>query len=411
MPDKKTSIFLSYSRADKDFALKLAQDLRIAGASLWVDQLDIEPGQPWDRSVEQALKQSPILLVIISSASIQSENVLDEIGFAIDTKKRIVPILHEKCDLPFRIRRLQYVDFTQGYDQGMARCLAVLSSERSANDSPSGTAAIGISQDDRKIAQEAKGIEANVRQPREHAAHEQSHRSTEYSHVEADRNHGTRESTRKSRLARSLIIAVPILLILVFVAVWIFQSNSRMTPTHPTFRKDDRDASQALPKSTEPSETITSAPSAITQPPMPKSTPEPAPKPAPSPPNPAPKVPDSRLSNYKIDVFWCTTEGQEQANKIRRSIDSQFEPARKGSVRRLTYGGDGPWASGYEVRVDPNGSEDNAGKILAQYLNSRFPSNRFSVWRTADPTPSYLSVFVCPGAPDMAELKDRERVF
>ena len=126
MPDKKTSIFLSYSRADKDFALKLAQDLRIAGASLWVDQLDIEPGQPWDRSVEQALKQSPILLVIISSASIQSENVLDEIGFAIDTKKRIVPILHEKCDLPFRIRRLQYVDFTQGYDQGMARCLAVL---------------------------------------------------------------------------------------------------------------------------------------------------------------------------------------------------------------------------------------------------------------------------------------------
>jgi hypothetical protein len=158
MPDKKPSIFLSYSRADKDFALKLAQDLRIAGASLWVDQLDIEPGQPWDRSVEQALKQSPILLVIISSASIQSENVLDEIGFAIDTKKRIVPILHEKCDLPFRIRRLQYVDFTQGYDQGMARCLAVLNSERSANDSLSGTAAIGISQDDRKIAQEAKGM-------------------------------------------------------------------------------------------------------------------------------------------------------------------------------------------------------------------------------------------------------------
>jgi TIR domain len=46
MPDKKTSIFLSYARADNEFALKLAQDLRAAGVSLWVDQFDIEPGQP-----------------------------------------------------------------------------------------------------------------------------------------------------------------------------------------------------------------------------------------------------------------------------------------------------------------------------------------------------------------------------
>jgi TIR domain len=124
MSNKTSSIFLSYARADNEFALKLAQDLRAAGTSLWVDQFDIEPGQPWDTAVEQALKQSPIMLVIISSASIQSANVLDEISFAIETKKRIVPILHEKCDLPFRIRRLQYVDFTKGYDQGNCALLS-----------------------------------------------------------------------------------------------------------------------------------------------------------------------------------------------------------------------------------------------------------------------------------------------
>ena len=51
-------IFVSYSRHDADFALRLGRDLRAAGVNLWIDQLDIPPGGRWDREVERALKAS-----------------------------------------------------------------------------------------------------------------------------------------------------------------------------------------------------------------------------------------------------------------------------------------------------------------------------------------------------------------
>jgi hypothetical protein len=43
--------FFSYSRQDSEFVLRLAKDLREAGAAIWLDQLDIEPGQRWDTTV------------------------------------------------------------------------------------------------------------------------------------------------------------------------------------------------------------------------------------------------------------------------------------------------------------------------------------------------------------------------
>jgi hypothetical protein len=51
-------------------------------------------------------------MVILTPKSIASANVKDEIGYAIDTNKRILPILLEHANIPFRLRRFQYVDFT-----------------------------------------------------------------------------------------------------------------------------------------------------------------------------------------------------------------------------------------------------------------------------------------------------------
>jgi hypothetical protein len=44
--------FFSYSRDDSEFALRLAADLKAAGANVWLDQLDIAPGQRWARTVQ-----------------------------------------------------------------------------------------------------------------------------------------------------------------------------------------------------------------------------------------------------------------------------------------------------------------------------------------------------------------------
>jgi hypothetical protein len=112
-------IFCSYARADDEFALKLAKDMKSAGASIWLDQLDIPKGQRWDRAVEEALQTCEYLLVILSPVSVESHNVMDEVSFALEEKKQVLPVLYRSCKLPFRLRRVQYIDFTVDYEDGL----------------------------------------------------------------------------------------------------------------------------------------------------------------------------------------------------------------------------------------------------------------------------------------------------
>ena len=122
--------FFSYSREDSQFALRLAADLKASSANVWVDQLDITPGKRWDSSVEEALKTSPSMLVILSPASVKSTNVQDEVAFALEEEKNVVPVLYRDCTIPFRLRRLQYVDFREDYDSGLNRLIKILTGER-----------------------------------------------------------------------------------------------------------------------------------------------------------------------------------------------------------------------------------------------------------------------------------------
>jgi hypothetical protein len=118
--------FLSYARADSQFALKLGDDLRASGVDIWIDQKDIKPSTRWDRAIEAALRDCAAVVVVLSPRSVASENVLDEVGFAIDSGKSVIPVLIEACDIPIRLSRLQRVDFTGDYAAALDRCRMVL---------------------------------------------------------------------------------------------------------------------------------------------------------------------------------------------------------------------------------------------------------------------------------------------
>lgn len=120
------SHFLSYSRADQEFALRLATDLRAEGISIFVDQWDIRPSEHWDRAIERAVDRCRGLVVIVSPRSIASDNVMDEISFAIEKRKSVLPVMIEKCVLPLRITRMHVIDGTGSYDMALQQCLAEL---------------------------------------------------------------------------------------------------------------------------------------------------------------------------------------------------------------------------------------------------------------------------------------------
>jgi photosystem II stability/assembly factor-like uncharacterized protein len=118
--------FISYSREDSEFALRLAGDLKAAGAAVWLDQLDIAPGQRWARAVEDALNDCPRMLVILSPASVDSTNVEDEIAFALEEGKIVIPVLYRECRIPFRLRSLHYVHFKSDYVRSLAELVRAL---------------------------------------------------------------------------------------------------------------------------------------------------------------------------------------------------------------------------------------------------------------------------------------------
>jgi len=118
--------FVSYSRADADFVLRLSQDLRAAGASIWLDKLDIHPGEEWDESIERGLSECGRMLVVLSPHSVASENVLDEIGSALSRKKTIIPVLYRDCEVPYRLNRIQYIDFRTDYDEPFKYLLSAI---------------------------------------------------------------------------------------------------------------------------------------------------------------------------------------------------------------------------------------------------------------------------------------------
>jgi hypothetical protein len=118
--------FLSYSRADEGIALPFARTLREAGIAMWVDQFDIRPSEHWDRAIERAVRECRGIVVMLSPRSAASDNVADEISFALEHGKSVLPVMIERCSLPLRITRMQVIDATGDYDRALRQSIAVL---------------------------------------------------------------------------------------------------------------------------------------------------------------------------------------------------------------------------------------------------------------------------------------------
>jgi hypothetical protein len=136
--------FLSYSRVDERFALKLAADLRDHEVPVWVDQIDIRPSEHWDRAIERAVRACRGLIVVLSPRSVASDNVADEISFAIDSGKSVLPVMIQKCVLPLRITRMHVIDATSNYDRALQQCLAALGPPASGPSDGPGYARAGL---------------------------------------------------------------------------------------------------------------------------------------------------------------------------------------------------------------------------------------------------------------------------
>ncbi len=123
-------VFVSYSHDDEAFVLKLLDDLRQNHVPFWFDG-HIPTGQRWDKYIQRQLTEATHLLFVMSESSVESDNVLDEVIFALDTHKTIIPIRIDNCTPPYRLSRLQHIDFRKNPAQALKRLLKALPGEAS----------------------------------------------------------------------------------------------------------------------------------------------------------------------------------------------------------------------------------------------------------------------------------------
>lgn len=106
-------VFVSYARADEAFVLQLAEGLKARGVPLWLDQWDIPVSADWDQAIDRALHECGRFVIVLSPASVGSQQVRGELQVALDEKKAIVPLLYRPCRVPRVLRLIQRVDVSE----------------------------------------------------------------------------------------------------------------------------------------------------------------------------------------------------------------------------------------------------------------------------------------------------------
>ena len=85
-------VFISYSRKDRAYAHRLADDLRGRGFEVWMDDR-IDLGDRWWQTVDQAVRDCVALVVVMTPDAERSEWVEKEIMLAQREGKPILPLL------------------------------------------------------------------------------------------------------------------------------------------------------------------------------------------------------------------------------------------------------------------------------------------------------------------------------
>jgi DNA-binding CsgD family transcriptional regulator/tetratricopeptide (TPR) repeat protein len=91
-----------------------------------MDIFDIPPGARWPTEIDRSLRDSSVIVGLLSPAALSSENVLNEWDWAIANGRRLILLLIEKCEIPFHYVSRSYLDFTDGQPKAFDTLLQAL---------------------------------------------------------------------------------------------------------------------------------------------------------------------------------------------------------------------------------------------------------------------------------------------
>ncbi|MEX5217601.1 MAG: toll/interleukin-1 receptor domain-containing protein [Nitrospiraceae bacterium] len=108
-------VFLSYARADRDQARKLAHHLREAGLDVWDPEREILPGSDFTSALKEALEKAEAVVVLISPEAMESRSVSLEIEYALGARHlrgRLIPVvIRPTKEIPWILNTLHMIRY------------------------------------------------------------------------------------------------------------------------------------------------------------------------------------------------------------------------------------------------------------------------------------------------------------
>lgn len=124
---KKPGIFISHNHKDKPFVRRVADDLRRAGAQVWIDEAEIQLGDSLIEKIRSGIDGMDYLAAVLSPDSVKSNWVRKEIKIAheqeIEGKRvKVLPLIYKSCKLPKFLEGKRHADFSseENYEKELA---------------------------------------------------------------------------------------------------------------------------------------------------------------------------------------------------------------------------------------------------------------------------------------------------
>ncbi len=121
-------VFISYARKDADWVRALVGALEREALRAWYAEREIRPGEAFADRLEEGLRSSHSVVLVLTPESVHSNWMAFELGAALALQKPLIPIVSREVlekDLPgpVRLRRYLYQDEPEKVAQQIADTL------------------------------------------------------------------------------------------------------------------------------------------------------------------------------------------------------------------------------------------------------------------------------------------------
>ena len=107
-------VFISYCTGDKAVADAVCATLEGRRIRCWIAPRDVPPGQTWASALMEAIDQSLVFVLVFSGGSNRSQQVIREVGEAVDKGKPVIPLRIEEVEptkeMGYYIKAIHWLD-------------------------------------------------------------------------------------------------------------------------------------------------------------------------------------------------------------------------------------------------------------------------------------------------------------